>query len=116
VTAATRLRRWRLLGKKTLANGVKALQPRGSPDQHGDAERSMHSINRECLEGIALPGEAHLRRAISENVSRYRQEERHQGLGPGLSLGRIADLPDGSTVACRQPLGGLLSFPYQEAA
>jgi hypothetical protein len=64
------------LPRMTGANGVKAVQPRGSPDQHVEAERSMHSINSDCLEGIALPGEAHLRRAISENVSRYRAERR----------------------------------------
>ena len=104
------------LPRMTGANGVKALQPRGSPDQHGDAERSMHSINRECLEGIALPGEAHLRRAISENVSRYRQERNHQGLRNALSASRTEDLPGSSTVACRQPLAGLISFHHREAA
>ena len=98
------------------ANGVKAVQPRGSPDQHVEAERSMHSINSDCLEGIALPGEAHLRRAISENVSRYRQERNHQGLGNALSASRTEDLPGGSTVACRKPLAGLLSFHHREAA
>ena len=98
------------------ANGVKAVQPRGSPNLHADAERSIHSISRECLEGIALPGEAHLRRAITEDVSHYRQDGNHQGLGNALSAGRMEDLPGGSTVACRRPLGGLLSFYHREAA
>ena len=104
------------LPRMTGANSVKALQPRGSPDLHGDAKRFMPLINNDFLEGIVPAGEVHLRRKISEEVSHCRQEGRHQGLGAALSPSRIADLPGGNTVACRQPLSGLLSFPYREAA
>jgi putative transposase len=113
--------RWKPLGTEALprmtgANSVKAQQPRGSPDLHEVAERFMHSINNDFLEGMVPLGEVHLRRKISEEVSNCRQEGRHQGLGAALSPSRIADPPGGSTVACRQPLSGLLSFPYREAA
>jgi hypothetical protein len=64
---------------------------------------------------LVPPGEAHLRRAISEYVAHYHQERNHQGLDNELIVPAAAANGVGK-VSRRERLGGLLNFYYREAA
>ena len=76
----------------------------------------MRSIKEECLDKMIPIGERHLRQAIHEFVEHYHRERNHQGLG-----NRLIQASDGvgdarGEIACRQRLGGMLSYYHRKAA
>jgi hypothetical protein len=82
------------------------------------AERWVKSVKDECLSKLIFFGEASLRYALRNYLAHYHGERNHQGkdnvvLFPALTADAYtADRP----VACRERLGGLLKYYYQEAA
>jgi putative transposase len=105
--------------RKTLATGgVKCLRlPRCSPNLNAFAERWVRSVKHECLSKLTLFGESSLRRALVEFQEHYHAERNHQGKGNVLlfPLKDTRQVRSGSTVQCRQRLGGLLNY-YSRAA
>src|SRR5262249_35748365 len=93
-----------------------ALPPR-SPNLNAFAERCVRSVKQECLSKMILFGEVSLRRALDEFLEHYHAERNHQGKGNVLLFSSIDESQPtaGSTVRCRQRLGGLLNY-YSRAA
>ena len=82
------------------------------------AKRWVESVEEECLSKLILFGEASLRRTLGEFNAHYRSERNHQGknnvlLFPSASA-REARID--AAVACRERLGGLLTYYHREAA
>ena len=101
------------------SGGVEPLQlPPRSPNLNAYAERWVKSVKDECLSKLIFFGEASLRHALRNYLAHYHSERNHQGkdnvvLFPTLTTNAYtADGP----VACRERLGGLLKYYYQEAA
>ena len=101
------------------SGGVEPLRlPPRSPNLNAYAERWVKSVKDECLSKLIFFGEASLRHALRNYLAHYHGERNHQGkdnvvLFPTPTTDTYAD--DGP-VACRERLGGLLKFYYQEAA
>jgi putative transposase len=88
-----------------------ALPPR-SPNLNAFAERWVRSVKQECPSRLILFGESSLRRALAQFLVHCRAVRNHQGKGTVLLL-PSKDTPQaavGSTVRCRQRLGGLLKY------
>ncbi len=82
------------------------------------AERWVKSVKDECLSKLILFGEASLRGALRNYLAHYHGERNHQGkdnvvLFPTLTTDTYTVK---GPVACRERLGGLLKYYYQEAA
>ena len=95
------------------AGGVKCLRlPRRSPNLNAFVERWVRSVKQECLSKLILFGEGALRRGLTEYLAHYHGERNHQGKGNLLLFPSKNQLPvgNGSTVRCRQRLGGLLNY------
>jgi putative transposase len=98
--------------------GVKCVVlPPQSPDLNGYAERSVRSVEEECLSKLILFGEHALRHALKEYTTHYHQERHHQGMGNIL----LMPLPGHRTVRqgpikCWERLGGLLKHYERDAA
>ena len=83
---------------------------------------AIHHLNQEatsrsarmCLSKIILFGERSLRRALCEYVEHY-HAERNQGKDNVLLFPRNTDIHREGAVQCRERLGGLLRYYYQEA-
>ena len=105
--------------RRTLkAGGVKCLRlPRRSPNLNAFAERWVRSVKEECLSKLILFGEGTLRRGLTEYLAHYHNERNHQGKDNLLLFPSKNELQgrNGSTVRCRQRLGGLLNY-YSRAA
>ena len=101
------------------SGGVKPLRlPPRSPNLNAYAERWVKSVKDECLSKLIFFGEASLRHALRDYLAHYHGERNHQGkdnvvLFPTV---RTTTSPAGRPVACRERLGGLLKYYYQEAA
>jgi len=101
------------------SGGVEPLRlPPRSPNLNAYAERWVKSVKDECLSKLIFFGEASLRHALRNYLAHYHGERNHQGkdnvvLFPPLTADSHTD---GGPVACRERLGGLLKFYYQEAA
>ena len=97
--------------------GVKAVHlPPRSPNLNPNLERFMRSVKEECLERILCFGEKSLQNAVADFLAHYHQERNHQGLNnqriqPGNEVGCIT-----GDVACRERLGGMLSYSYRQQA
>jgi len=72
----------------------------GSPWQNGIAERLIGTLRRECLDHMAIFGEAQLRRMLSAYAPYYNQTRTHLALQKGAPLqrptqrfGRITAIP-----------------------
>jgi len=93
-----------------------ALPPR-SPNLNAFAERWVRSVKQECLSKLILFGESSLRRTLVEFQAHYHAERNHQGKGNFLLFPPrdTPQEPSGSTLRCRQRLGGLLNY-YSRAA
>ena len=80
----------------------------------------MLSIKSECLDKLVPLGERHLRLAISEFVEHYHLERNHQGLDNRLITAGAAaaneNADPAAPIACRERLGGILSYYYRRAA
>jgi putative transposase len=90
--------------------------PARSPNLNAYAERWVRSVKEECLSKVVLFGERSLRRALSDYVDHFHGERNHQGKGNILLFPRDTDRRREGPVRCRERLGGLLRFYYQEAA
>ena len=62
----------------------------GSPWQNSIAERMVRTLRRECLDQVAIFGEAHLRRVLSAYVAYYNQTRTHLALKKDAPLRRTA--------------------------
>jgi putative transposase len=90
--------------------------PACSPNLNAYAERWVRSVKEECLSKAILFGERSLRRALSEYVEHFHAERNHQGKGNVLLFPRSANTRRDGPIQCRERLGGLLRYYYQEAA
>jgi putative transposase len=106
--------------RETLAaGGVKCLPlPPRSPNLNAFAERWVRSVKEECLSKLILFGEASSRRALTQFQEHYHSERNHQGKGNVLLFPRADELPKrtGSSIQCRERLGGLLKYYHRRAA
>ncbi len=101
------------------SGGVEPLRlPRRSPNLNAYAERWVKSVKDECLSKLIFFGEASLRHALRNYLAHYHGERNHQGKDNVVLFPTLT--PDTSPapgpVACRDRLGGLLKYSYQEAA
>src|SRR5258706_3507464 len=60
----------------------------GSPWQNPYVERLIGSVRRECLDGLLIFGEAHLRQILSSYVAYYNEVRTHLALSKDAPLGR----------------------------
>ena len=106
--------------RKTLATGgVKCLRlPPRSPNLNAFAERWVRSVKSECLSHFILFGEGSLRRALKNFCEHYHTERNHQGKENVLLFPGGEDLltSRGSSIECRERLGGLLKYYYRRVA
>ena len=91
--------------------------PVRSPNLSAFAERWVKSVKDECLSKLILFREYSLRRALQEDLTHYYGERNYQGkdnlvLFPTTTTD--THTAHGS-VACRERLGALLRYYYQEA-
>jgi transposase InsO family protein len=101
------------------AGGVQCLPlPARSPNLNAFAERWVRTVKEECLSKLLLFGEGSLRRALSQFQEHYHTERNHQGKGNVLLFPRAEELAKsrGSSIECRERLGGLLKYYYRRAA
>jgi integrase-like protein len=59
-----------------------------SPWQNPYVERLIGTVRRECLDGMLVFGEAHLRQILSSYAAYYNEVRTHLGLGKDAPLGR----------------------------
>ena len=101
------------------AGGVQCLPlPARSPNLNAFAERWVRTVKEECLSKLLLFGEGSLRRALSQFQEHYHTERNHQGKGNVRLFPRAEELAKsrGSSIECRERLGGLLKYYYRRAA
>lgn len=84
-----------------------------SPWQNGHIERLIGSIRRECLDHVAVLGEAHLRRALGAYANYYNRARPHLALAKDAPLGRPVQTT-GSVMAI--PILGGLHHRYARMA
>ena len=60
----------------------------GSPWQNPYVERLIGTVRRECLDGMLVFGETHLRHILSSYVAYYNEVRTHLALGKDAPLGR----------------------------
>jgi hypothetical protein len=85
-------------------------------DLNAFAECWVRSVKEQCLSKVVFFGERSLRRALSEYVEHYHIERNHQGKGNVLLFPHDTVVRCEGPVQCRERLGGLLRYYYQEAA
>jgi hypothetical protein len=98
---------------------VKPLRlPARSPNLNAFSERWVKSIKEDCLSKLILFGETSLRRVLHEYLAHYHAERNHQGKENVLLFPTATKAIDhgGSSVSCKQRLGGLLKYYHLEAA
>ena len=106
-------------GETLAAGGVKCLPlPPRSPNLNAFAERWVRSVKEECLSKLILFGEASLRRALTQFQEHYHSERNHQGKGNVPLFPRADEMPknSGSSIQCRERLGGLLKYYHRRPA
>ena len=81
-----------------------------SPDLNAYAERSVRSIQHDCLGPMIFLGQTSLRRAISEFAAHYHTERNHQGLANRLIRPQPQGAGNHRAVYRRQRLGGMLNY------
>jgi putative transposase len=109
---------------KHFDNSVCALElkvlrtPFRSPKANSICERVIGTIRRECLDGLILVSEKHLRATLREWVTHYNAGRPHKMLGPGVpsppALALVVPhsesrhrLPASTLVHAKSALGGL---------
>ena len=98
---------------------VKPLRlPARSPNLNAYSERWVKSIKDDCLSKLILFGETSLRRVLHEYLAHYHAERNHQGKDNVLLFPTATKAIDhgGSSVSCKERLGGLLKYYHLEAA
>jgi len=101
------------------SGGVRPLAlPARSPNPNAFAERLVRSVKEECLDRLILFGERSLRHALAEYLAHYHGERNHQGRENQLLFPREAGRRGSARgpVACRERVGGRLSFYHRRAA
>ena len=97
--------------------GLKIIRlPPYSPNLNSFAERWVLSVKSEMLSRMVFFGERSLRRALSQFIEHFHEERNHQGLGNVIPFPTREQAADVGEVKCKERLGGLLEFYYQEAA
>jgi putative transposase len=97
--------------------GVKTVKlPARSPDLKAVAERLVLSARTECLRRVIPLGEKPLRQIVAEFLIHYHLDWNHQGLDNQLLTPLPASSNTGGSIQCRERLGGILQYYYQEAA
>ena len=98
---------------------VKTLRlPARSPNLNAFSERWVKSIKDDCLSKLILLGETSLRRVLHEYLVHYHAERNHQGKENVLLFPTATKAIDlgGSSVGCKERLGGVLKYYHLEAA
>jgi Integrase core domain len=120
LTSVQRRRRWSAAEKLRLVEEsvafLRADRVQLTAYENARAERWVRSAKDECLSKIILFGERSLRRAIKEYVEHYHTERNHQGKGNVLLFQRVTEARRDNPLQCRERLGGLLRYYYQNAA
>ncbi len=101
------------------ASHVEPLKlPAQSTNLNAHAERWVRSVKEEALSKLILSGVTSLRRTLSEYLVHFHHERNHQGKGNVLLFPAVYERarPEDGPVCCRERLGGLLRYYYQEAA
>jgi len=101
------------------SGNVKPLRlPARSPNLNTFSERRVKSEKGECLSKLILFGESSLKRALSEYLAHYHGERNHQGKDNVLLFPAATKAINngGSSVGCKERLGGLLKYYQLEAA
>ena len=78
------------------------------------AEGFVRSIKEQCLDGLIVLRERHLRRAVAEFVAHYHAERNHQGLDNELIQPLRLQEVSGA-IRRRQRMGGMLNYYYRAA-
>ncbi len=86
------------------------------PRPNAYAERFVRTIREGCWDRMILIGEGSLRRALGEFVVHYHTERNHQSLENKIIRPELPELPRAGEIHCRERLGGLLRYYYQQAA
>src|SRR5438094_6651536 len=77
----------------------------GSPWQNGFAERLIGSIRRECVDHVAVLGEAHLRRVLKSYARYYNEMRTHRSLDKDAPISR--PVQRAGSIISHALLGGL---------
>jgi putative transposase len=95
--------------------GVQVVQTTvWAPNCYAYAERSVRSIQHECLNRVIPLAEGHLRRTIAEYLVHYHRERNHQRVANELLIGPAAFGSSGA-VRRRQRMGGILNYDDRAA-
>ena len=99
-------------------NGMLRAHLRGLRLSDGERATLAEIVKEECLSELILFGEASLRRALTQFQEHYHSERNHQGKGNVRLFPRADELPKrtGSSIQCRERLGGLLKYYHRRAA
>jgi hypothetical protein len=99
-------------------NGILRAHLRGLRLSDGERATLAEIVKEECLSELILFGEASLRRALTQFQEHYHSERNHQGKGNVRLFPRADELPKrtGSSIQCRERLGGLLKYYHRRAA
>ena len=79
-------------------------------------ERWVLSVKSEMLSRMVFFSVRSLREALQEFLGHYHSERNHQGKDSILLFPRRQHAENDGDVRCRERLGGMLKFYYQEAA
>lgn len=81
-----------------------------TPNMNAHMERSLRSLESECLHRMIVFGRKSLENAVREYVEQYHDERNHQGLGNDLIEPREDATCRDGRIECRERLGGLLKY------
>ena len=83
------------------SSGVGSLRlPARSPNLNAFAERFVRTIKESCLDHMIFFGEASLRTAVSEFVTRYRQKRNHRSLDNKIINPDFREFPEEGAIRC----------------
>ena len=90
--------------------------PPQAPRANSYAERWVGTARRECTDRLLITGRRHLAVALGEYVEHYNRHRPHQSLDqqPPYPPTPVTWPHTGSTILCRQVLGGLIN-EYERA-
>jgi putative transposase len=99
------------------ASGVDVIRlPPKSPNLNAYCERWILSVKSEMLSRMVFFGVGSLREALQEYLEHFHSERNHQGKDNVLLFPRRQHTESNGDVKCRERLGGMLKFYYQDAA
>ena len=99
------------------ASGIDVIRlPPRSPNLNAYCERWILSVKSEVLSRMVFFGVGSLREALQEYLEHFHSERNYQGKDNVLLFPRRQHAESNGDVKCRERLGGMLKFYYQEAA